>query len=77
MSNEERKEALRDLRSKLQCLDYSVSQDGDKLQVFKASRAVSVKEIKKIAREEIPTYTKVLDFSVKVARFFYVEVSLS
>ena len=70
-------EALRDLRSKLQCLDYSVTQNGDSIQVYRMTRPVSVKEIKKVAREEVPVYTKVLNFSIGIARYPYVVVGLS
>jgi hypothetical protein len=76
MDDQEKLELLRDLRSKLQCLDYSVTQQGNSIQVFRTGRAVSIKEIKRVAREEVPTYTKVLSFSQGIARYFYVVVSI-
>lgn len=69
-------EVLRDLASRLQVMDYSVSVTTDGLQVFRLTRSVSVKEVKSVAKEIIPAYTKVLAFSVKPARYFYVEVVL-
>lgn len=67
---------LRDLSRMLSTLDYCVRLDGDTIQVWKNNRAVSIKEIKHIVRENMDTYTKKVYILPAIGRYNYVVVKL-